>query len=87
MVKDTFGRAADGLTPTDPVRAARLRRASTHWLRHMAKKHQAEADNPVHHIQQNLRHNSLATTSIYLHTEEGARHASTRKGAHSDKAP
>jgi hypothetical protein len=31
----------------------------------------------VHHIQHNLRHSSIATTSIYLHAEEDARHAST----------
>ncbi|MDE2087890.1 MAG: tyrosine-type recombinase/integrase [Xanthomonadaceae bacterium] len=77
VVKDALRRVADVLTPTDPVQAARLRRASTHWLRHSAATHQAEAGNPVHHIQHNLRHSSIATTSIYLHAEEDARHAST----------
>ncbi len=77
VVKDALGRVADALAPADPTRAARLRRASTHWLRHTAATHQAEAGNPVHHIQHNLRHSSIATTSIYLHAEEDARHAST----------
>jgi integrase len=79
VVKDALGRVADVLVPNDPVRAARLRSASTHWLRHTAATHQAEAGNPVHHIQHNLRHSSIATTSIYLHAEEDARHASTTK--------
>ncbi|WP_284396606.1 tyrosine-type recombinase/integrase [Dyella lipolytica] len=79
VVKDALVRVADALEPADPVGAARLRQASTHWLRHTAATHQAEAGNPVHHIQHNLRHSSIATTSIYLHAEEDARHASTTK--------
>lgn len=77
VVKDALGRVADDLAAIDSTRAAHLRRASTHWLRHTAATHQAEAGNPVHHIQHNLRHSSIATTSIYLHAEEDARHAST----------
>lgn len=77
VVKDTLGRVADALAPTDAPRAARLRRASTHWLRHTAATHQAEAGNSLHHIQHNLRHSSIATTSIYLHAEEDARHDGT----------
>jgi integrase len=77
VVKDTLGRVANVLEPTDSARAAQLRQASTHWLRHTAATHQAEAGNPLHHIQHNLRHSSIATTSIYLHAEEDARHEST----------
>jgi hypothetical protein len=76
-VKDALRRVADALAPSNSARATRLRRASTHWLRHTAATHQAEAGNPVHHIQHNLRHRSIATTSIYLHAEEDARHDST----------
>jgi len=79
VVKDALGRVANVLAPSAPARAAHLRRASTHWLRHTAATHQAEAGNPIHHIQHNLRHSSIATTSIYLHAEEDARHASTTK--------
>jgi integrase len=77
IVKEALGRVATALAPTDAARAAHLRRASTHWLRHSAATHQAEAGSPVHHIQHNLRHSSIATTSIYLHAEDDARHAST----------
>jgi integrase len=86
-VKDVLGRVADALAPTDPARAARLRRASTHWLRHTAATHQAEAGNPVHHIQHNLRHSSIATTSIYLHAEDDARHASTTQARADASSP
>ena len=79
VVKDTLRRVADVFQPTNSTRAARLRRASTHWLRHTAATHQAEAGNPLHHIQHNLRHSSIATTSIYLHPEEDARHDSTTR--------
>lgn len=77
IVKDALGRVADGLASTDPAQAARLQQASTHWLRHTAATHQAEAGNPIHHIQRNLRHSSIATTSIYLHAEDDARHDAT----------
>lgn len=74
IVKGCFGRAADRLEPTDPIRAARLQRASTHWLRHTAATHQADAGVDVRHIQRNLRHASIGVTSIYLHSDDDARH-------------
>lgn len=79
IVKDTFRRVAETLQQQDEVKATRVRRASTHWLRHTAATHQAEDGTPIHHIQQNLRHSSIGTTSIYVHAEEDARHASTTK--------
>lgn len=79
IVKDTFRRVAETLQQQDEAKATRVRRASTHWLRHTAATHQAEDGTPIHHIQQNLRHSSIGTTSIYVHAEEDARHASTTK--------
>lgn len=79
IVKDIFRRVAETLQRQDEVKATRLRRASTHWLRHTAATHQAEDGTPIHHIQQNLRHSSIGTTSIYIHAEADARHASTTK--------
>jgi len=77
VVKDAFGRIAATWEATQPERAGQLRRASTHWLRHTAASHQADDGMPLHHIQRNLRHSSIATTSLYLHAEDDARHAST----------
>jgi integrase/recombinase XerC len=70
----------------DPVGADKLRRASTHWLRHTAATHQADAGNDLRFIQKNLRHASLETTAIYLHADDDRRHAATTApgtGAHS----
>lgn len=77
IVKDAFGRVAAAWEAEQPARAARLRRVSTHWLRHTAASHQADTGMPLHHVQQNLRHSSIATTSIYLHAEDDARHVAT----------
>lgn len=79
-MKDTFRQAADALTSSDPVVSAVLRRASTHWLRHTAASHQADAGTDLRHIQKNLRHTSIETTAIYLHAEDDARHRDTTGG-------
>ncbi|MFM0412392.1 MULTISPECIES: tyrosine-type recombinase/integrase [Paraburkholderia] len=77
IVKEVFRRAADALESTNPVGAATLRRASTHWLRHSAASHQADAGTDLRFIQKNLRHASIETTGIYLHAEDDRRHAQT----------
>ena len=77
VVKIAFARIATELAATDPARAALLRRASTHWLRHTAATHQADAGTDLRHIQRNLRHASIDTTAIYLHVEDDERHQRT----------
>lgn len=77
IVKAQFRAAADALASHDPATAAILRRASTHWLRHTAATHQADAGNDLRHIQKNLRHASIETTAIYLHAGEEERHRQT----------
>ncbi len=77
IVKEAFSRVADAIDATEPARAALLRRASTHWLRHTAATHQADAGTDLRHIQRNLRHASIDTTAIYLHAEEDERHERT----------
>ncbi len=77
IVKDVFERAADEIAGVDAANADTLRRASTHWVRHTAATHQADAGNDLRFIQKNLRHASLETTAIYLHAEDDKRHAST----------
>ncbi|MBU9451487.1 tyrosine-type recombinase/integrase [Burkholderia multivorans] len=77
IVRNVFRRAADALDAIDPVGATTLRRASTHWLRHSAASHQADAGTDLRFIQKNLRHASIETTGIYLHAEDDRRHAQT----------
>lgn len=79
IVKEQFCHAATLLRPSDPAGAALLRRASTHWLRHTAATHQADAGTDLRHIQRNLRHSSIETTAIYLHAEDDERHRQTTR--------
>jgi site-specific recombinase XerD len=77
IVKGAFAQVAKEMSDRDPTRAALLRRASTHWLRHTAASHQADAGTDLRHIQRNLRHASIDTTAIYLHVEDDERHERT----------
>lgn len=77
IAKEVFRRAAETLAPTDPAGASTLARASTHWLRHSAASHQADAGTDIRFIQKNLRHASIETTGLYLHAEDDRRHADT----------
>lgn len=77
VVKEVFRRAADMLETGDVAGAETLRRASTHWLRHSAATHQADAGTDLRFIQKNMRHASIQTTGIYLHAEDDQRHADT----------
>ncbi|WP_321865460.1 tyrosine-type recombinase/integrase [Paraburkholderia tropica] len=77
IVKTVFRRVADRLEADDPAGADTLRRASTHWLRHTAATHQADAGTDLRYIQKNLRHASIETTGLYLHADDDARHERT----------
>ena len=57
----------------DAKGAARFAKASTHWLRHTHASHAIAAGMPIEVAQQNLGHASLATTTIYVRTEERRR--------------
>ena len=87
IVKEAFRRTAETLEPVDPAGAATLRLASTHWLRHSAASHQADAGTDIRFIQKNLRHASIETTGLYLHAEDDRRHAHTVGEQQSTKTP
>lgn len=56
--------------------AAHIEQASTHWMRHTAGTHQSDhVDLKV--VRDNLGHANIATTSIYVHAEDDARHDAT----------
>lgn len=57
--------------------ASILNQASTHWLRHTAFSHQADAGLDLRVIQANARHKSIATTSLYLHAGDAEQHFQT----------
>jgi site-specific recombinase XerD len=64
-------REAAGLIEADhPTLAEKLRRASPHWMRHTHATHALARGAELTTVRDNLRHASIATTSIYLHTDE-----------------
>jgi site-specific recombinase XerD len=73
VMKRFFARTADVVAEGSPALAAKLRRATPHWMRHTHATHllQAGADLPT--VRDNLRHASLSTTSVYLHAGDTRR--------------
>ena len=75
LVKKTFSECAETLEKTRPDFAAKLKKASTHWLRHTAITHQTDAGIELRYIKRNARHESVETTMLYQHAEEDKWHA------------
>jgi len=57
----------------DSKGADRLRKASTHWMRHSHASHAIAGGMPIEIAQQNLGHASLATTTVYVTSERRRR--------------
>ncbi|WP_233838740.1 phage integrase family protein [Paraburkholderia sp. ZP32-5] len=53
-----------------PALAEKLRRASPHWMRHTHASHALARGAELVMVRDNLRHASISTTSIYLHSDE-----------------
>lgn len=70
IVKRFFSKAADVLQERNPTAADKLRRASPHWMRHTHATHALAGGAELPTVRDNLRHASLSTTSMYLHTDE-----------------
>ncbi|WP_157267903.1 phage integrase family protein [Azohydromonas aeria] len=74
QLKTYFGHCARVLEQQGDSRGAqRLAAASTHWLRHSHASHSIASGTPIEVAQQNLGHASLATTTIYVTTEQRRR--------------
>ena len=58
--------------------AAQIEAASTHWLRHTAGTHMTDAGLDVKAVRDNFGHATISTTSIYVHSEDAARHDATQ---------
>jgi site-specific recombinase XerD len=79
QIKAFFVECAEVLRTRGEERGAeRLARASTHWLRHSHASHAIAAGMPIEVAQQNLGHASLATTTIYVRTEDKRRMRAVR---------
>ena len=82
IVKKVFEGAAERLRlrgDEHVVRADLLERASAHWLRHTAGSHMADQQIDLRLVRDNLGHESLSTTSQYLHVDDDRRHKETEE--------
>ncbi|CAE6841814.1 Tyrosine recombinase XerC [Paraburkholderia haematera] len=70
VMRRFFDQAADVIGADHPTAAGKLRRASPHWMRHTHASHALARGAELTTVRDNLRHASIATTSIYLQSEE-----------------
>jgi site-specific recombinase XerD len=70
VMRGFFRLAADVIGTDHPVLAEKLRRASPHWTRHTHATHALARGAELTAVRDNLRHASIATTSIYLQSDE-----------------
>lgn len=75
LVKKTFLDCAETFEKDRPDFAIKLRKASTHWLRHTSITHQADAGIELRYIKRSARHESVETTMLYQHAEEDQWHS------------
>lgn len=73
VVKRFFSQCAADLGPINTALAEKLRRASPHWMRHTHATHALGNGASLTTVRDNLRHASVSTTSVYLHTDEARR--------------
>jgi integrase len=65
-----FKTTADAIEAESPKTAEKLRRASPHWMRHTHATHALARGAELTTVRDNLRHASVSTTSVYLHTDQ-----------------
>jgi site-specific recombinase XerD len=61
------------LADVNTALAEKLGRASPHWLRHSHASFALESGADLTTVRNNLRHASVSTTSLYLHTDDERR--------------
>lgn len=66
----TISGAARAVTPPQEALAEKLEAASPHWMRHTHARHALSRGADLLSVRDNLRHASIATTSIYLQAED-----------------
>ena len=73
VTKRFFVTTADAIESESPKTAEKLRRASPHWMRHTHATHALARGVELTTVRDNLRHASVSTTSVYLHTDQAKR--------------
>lgn len=79
IVKKLVMEVAAAMNALDPARADKLKQASTHWFRHTAITHQADAGIELRHIKKSARHAKIDTTALYLHSDNDSWHDAVQK--------
>lgn len=79
LVKSVVQQAASEWEQENSVKAAKLKKASTHWFRHTAITHQDDAGIALKYLNRNARHEKLETTAIYQHAEDDIWHEENQK--------
>lgn len=79
VLKGFFAEVAQSLPAMQHETADRLRRASTHWLRHTFATHFLQTGGELAILRDLLGHKSLATTSVYVTTERDNRSRAIEK--------
>lgn len=80
IVKEIFTHTALSLRHRGPeyeAKASALEKASAHWLRHTAGSMMTDGEMDLRYVRDNLGHESLTTTSLYLHSDDNKRHQAT----------
>ena len=70
VVRRFFESAANAIENDHAVLAEKLPKASPHWMRHTHATHALARGVELTTVRDNLRHASVSTTSIYLHSDE-----------------
>ena len=73
-IKEICKNGSDAVESTNPAAAARLRGATTHWMRHSRASHALEHGASLRDVMEELGHEDVRTTSVYLHSGKLARH-------------
>jgi site-specific recombinase XerD len=73
VTKRFFETTADAIESESPKIAEKLRRASPHWMRHTHATQALARGAELTTVRDNLRHASISTTSVYLHTDQAKR--------------
>ena len=70
VMRRFFTHVAKAIETEAPATAEKLRRASPHWMRHTHATYALARGAELTTVRDNLRHASVSTTSIYLHSDE-----------------
>lgn len=70
LLERFFETVATTIEQEQPALAAKVRLATPHWMRHTHATHSLAKGVELTTVRDNLRHASIATTSIYLHEDD-----------------